>query len=283
MIKPDWSFPFEIMCDTSDYAVKAVLGKRKDKHFQPFHYASKTMNEAQENCITTEKELMDVVFTFDKFRQAEIRDLFPKEQLMTIFDKGDEPWYADYANYLASQVCEIFDVWGIDFMGPFPSSKRKKYILVAIDYVSKWVEAQAFSRSDARNMVNFLKGLFGHFGIPKPLISARGTTPFRIIYGKACHIPVKLEHKAYWALNLYNIDLTKAGTNRFLQINKLDELRLDAYESSISYKERRKKWHDKRIKMPTKYEKGDKVLIFNSCMRLFPVDDITLDDEGGVT
>ncbi|GJS50535.1 hypothetical protein Tco_0623897 [Tanacetum coccineum] len=66
------------------------------------------------------------------------------------------------------------------------------------------------------------------------------------------------------------MDLTKAGVNRFLHINELDEMRLDAYESSISYKERTKRWHDKRIKAPTNYERGDKVLLFNSRLRLFP-------------
>ncbi|GJV05052.1 reverse transcriptase domain-containing protein [Tanacetum coccineum] len=75
-------------------------------------------------------------------------------------------------NYI--QVCEIFDVWGIDFMGPFPSSNRNKFILVAIDYVSKWVETQAFPTSDARNVAYFL-GTFTRFGIPKALISDRGT------------------------------------------------------------------------------------------------------------
>ncbi|GJV99523.1 hypothetical protein Tco_1554775 [Tanacetum coccineum] len=69
MIKPDWSLPFEVMCDASDYAVGAMLGQRIDKHFKPIHYASKTMNEAQENYTTTEKELLAVVFAFDKFRQ----------------------------------------------------------------------------------------------------------------------------------------------------------------------------------------------------------------------
>ncbi|GJR84951.1 retrovirus-related pol polyprotein from transposon TNT 1-94 [Tanacetum coccineum] len=107
MIKPDWSLPFEIMCDVSDYAVEAVLRQRIDKHFKPIHYASKTMNEAQENYTTTKKELLAVVFVFDKFLQylvlsktivfmdhsalAEIRDLFPKERLMAIFDKNDKP------------------------------------------------------------------------------------------------------------------------------------------------------------------------------------------------
>ncbi|GKF04332.1 reverse transcriptase domain-containing protein, partial [Tanacetum coccineum] len=69
MIKPDWSLPFEITCDASDYAIGAVLGQKRDKHVQPIHYASKTMNEAHENYTTTEKELLVVVFAFDKFRQ----------------------------------------------------------------------------------------------------------------------------------------------------------------------------------------------------------------------
>ncbi|GKE01935.1 reverse transcriptase domain-containing protein [Tanacetum coccineum] len=73
------------------------------------------------------------------------------------------------------QVCQIFDVWGIDFIGPFPSSNGNKYILVAIDYVSKWVEARAFPTSDDRNIVNFLRRLFARFGILKALISDRGT------------------------------------------------------------------------------------------------------------
>ncbi|GJR52168.1 hypothetical protein Tco_1402689 [Tanacetum coccineum] len=65
------------------------------------------------------------------------------------------------------------------------------------------------------------------------------------------------------------MDLTKPGENRFLQINELEEMRLDAYESSISYKERTKRWHDKRIKAPTNYERGDKVLLINLRSRLF--------------
>nr|GFB40524.1 reverse transcriptase domain-containing protein [Tanacetum cinerariifolium] len=73
------------------------------------------------------------------------------------------------------QICEIFDVWGIDFMGPFPSSKRNKYILVAVDYLSKWVEAKALPTNDARVVVRFLKTLFSRFGTPKAIISDRGT------------------------------------------------------------------------------------------------------------
>ncbi|GJV72983.1 reverse transcriptase domain-containing protein [Tanacetum coccineum] len=73
------------------------------------------------------------------------------------------------------QVCEIFDVWGIDFMGPFPSSHGNKYILVAVDYLLKWVEAKALPTNDARDVVKFLKSLFARFETPRAIISDRGT------------------------------------------------------------------------------------------------------------
>ncbi|GJW28783.1 reverse transcriptase domain-containing protein [Tanacetum coccineum] len=73
------------------------------------------------------------------------------------------------------QVCEVFDIWGLDFMGPFPNSRGNKYILLVVDYVSKWVEEQALPINDARVVVKFLKGLFSRFGVPKALISDRET------------------------------------------------------------------------------------------------------------
>ncbi|GJZ13182.1 reverse transcriptase domain-containing protein [Tanacetum coccineum] len=75
----------------------------------------------------------------------------------------------------AIQVCEIFYVWGIDFMGPFPSSRGNKYILVAVDYLSKWVEAKVLPTNDARVVVKFLKSLFSRFGTPRAIISDHGT------------------------------------------------------------------------------------------------------------
>nr|GEZ07141.1 reverse transcriptase domain-containing protein [Tanacetum cinerariifolium] len=75
----------------------------------------------------------------------------------------------------AIQVCEIFDVWGIDFIGPFSSSRGNKYILVAVDYLSKWVEAKVLPTNDVRVVCKFLKSLFARFGTPRAIISDSGT------------------------------------------------------------------------------------------------------------
>nr|GEY64847.1 reverse transcriptase domain-containing protein [Tanacetum cinerariifolium] len=330
LIAPNWDQPFELIRDASDYAVGAVLGKRVDKHFWLIHYASKTMNQAETNYTTTIKEMLAVVYTFEKFCSylimnksivytdhsalkylfakkdtkvrflrwilllqefnfkvidtkgaenyaadhlshlenpyenvfdlKEINETFPLESLNKVAHQDPSTLsFADIANYHAGkfiikdqiihrcvagqeaidilkachsgptgghyganytakkvfdsgfywpmvykdafklvkhcdscqhqgkisqrdempqnsiQVCEIFDVWGIDFMGPFPSSKGNKYILVAVDYLSKCVEAKALPTNDAGLVVKFLKSLFSGFGTPKAIISDKVT------------------------------------------------------------------------------------------------------------
>ncbi|KAG7559398.1 Retrotransposon gag domain [Arabidopsis thaliana x Arabidopsis arenosa] len=499
---PNWDYPFEIMCDASDYAVGAVLGQRIDKKLHVIYYASRTLDEAQGRYATTEKELLAVVFAFEKFRSylvgskvtvytdhaalrhiyakkdtkprllrwilllqefdmeivdkkgiengaadhlsrmrmeeaTPIDDSMPEEQLLAIksyeivYNKKEIevacavkeerfPWYADFVNYLICgeipkyldayqrkkffrdinhyywdepylykkgtdglfrrciaeeevqgvlEHChgsaygghfatfktvqkvlqaglwwpsmfkdaygfiakcdpcqrmgnitrrnempqnpilevEVFDVWGIDFMGPFnPASYGNKYILVAVDYVSKWVEAIASPTNDHKVVLKLFKSIiFPRFGIPKAVISDGGShfinkvfesllkkhgvkhkmntlwayrtafktpigrTPFQMLYGKSCHLPVEVEYKAIWATKLLNLDIKEAQEKRSVDLHELEEIRLEAYESSKVYKERTKAFHDKRIS-PKDFKAGDQVLLFNSRLKLFP-------------
>ncbi|GJX96550.1 reverse transcriptase domain-containing protein [Tanacetum coccineum] len=130
IVSPNWSLPFKIMCDASDFAVRAIIGQEEGRNFHSIYFTSKTLNAAQQNCTITEKELMAVILLLQEF-DIEIKDRkgkenvaaghlsrikneetsddseldvsFPGETLMEI-NTEDEPWFADFANYLASDI-----------------------------------------------------------------------------------------------------------------------------------------------------------------------------------
>ncbi|XP_074327597.1 uncharacterized protein LOC141665509 [Apium graveolens] len=94
-------------------------------------------------------------------------------------------------------------------------------------------------------------------------------SPFQLVYGKACHLPAELEHRAYWALKKLNLDMATAGEKRIFQLNELDEFRLQAYENNKVYKEKVKRWHDRRL-VRKSFAPSQQVLLFNAHLRLFP-------------
>nr|GEX67929.1 DNA-directed DNA polymerase [Tanacetum cinerariifolium] len=319
--------PFKLMCDASDFAVGAILGQRIEKHFRPIHYASKMMTEAESNYTTTWKEMLPVVYAFEKlcsylilnksivytdhsalkylfakkdakarllrwifllqefdfkvidtkgaenyaaghlsclenpyenvFDPKKINEFFPLETIIKLshHDQSQEavdiitachsgPTGEHYgANYTAKKVFDSGFYWPTIYKDAFElvkncdSCQRNKYILVAVDYLSKWVKAKSLPTNDARVVVKFLKSLFSRLGTPKAIISDRGTHFYNDQFAK---VMSKYEHA--------NFDLKTAGDHHKLQLNELHELRDQAYKNLLIYKERAKKLHDSKSK-----------------------------------
>ncbi|GJT79111.1 reverse transcriptase domain-containing protein [Tanacetum coccineum] len=199
------------------------------------------------------------------------------------------------ANYTAKKVFDLGFYWPTIykdahelvknyFMGPFSSSRRNKYILVAVDYLSKWVEAKVFPTNDARVIVKFLKSLFARFGTPRAIISDRGTHFCNDKFAKVMS-KYGVTHRlatAYHPQTSGQVEVSNSGLKRILErtvrencaswSDRLDDalwaFRTASYENSLIYKERTKKLHDSKIKNRI-FNVGDQVLLFNSRLKIF--------------
>ncbi|KAJ8773666.1 hypothetical protein K2173_005912 [Erythroxylum novogranatense] len=176
-------------------------------------------------------------------------------------------------------------------MGPFPSSFGHNYILLVVDYVSKWVEAKATKTNDAKVVVNFVKSnVFNRFGVPKTngqaevsnreikSIIEKMVTPNRkdwslrlddALWAYRTAYKTPIEHRAFWAVKQCNMNLSAAGEHRKLQLQELEEIRNDAYDNSKIYKDKTKAFHDQMI-TKKQFIVGQKVLLFDSRLKIFP-------------
>nr|GEV75354.1 reverse transcriptase domain-containing protein [Tanacetum cinerariifolium] len=240
LIGPNWDSPSNLCAMRATLLSKLSLGNELRS------ISGRYITQA--NKLSTSSQLATVEPTGDITRQGKIsqKDEMPQN---------------------AIQVSEIFDVWGIDFMGPFLNFKGNKYILVAVDYLSKWVKAKALPTNDARVVVKFLKSLFSQFGTPKAIISDRAYHPQTSGQVEVTNRGLKriLERTA---LKHANFDLKTTRDRRKLQLNELHELRDQAYKNLLIYKERMKKLHDAKIKNRI-FNVGDQVLLFNSRLKIF--------------
>ncbi|GJT13902.1 reverse transcriptase domain-containing protein [Tanacetum coccineum] len=242
LVVPDWNLPFELMCDASDFAIGAVLGQRKTKHFQPIHYASKTMTEAQIHYTTTEKEMLAVVYAFEKFRPYLVLSksivYTDHSALKYLMNKQDAKPREFYHQRNDDQQIEefsrtlIINFW--DSILRFRISAGIKSFEAGQVEVSNRGLKRILERTVGENRASWSDKLDDALWAFRTAFKTPiGCTPYKLVYGKSCHLPIELEHKAYWALKHANFDLQTVSDHRKLQLNELNELRDQAYENSL--------------------------------------------------
>ncbi|KAK8926414.1 hypothetical protein KSP39_PZI018814 [Platanthera zijinensis] len=246
MIAPVWDLPFEIMCDASNHAVIVFTDHSALKYLLSKPDAKPRLirwilllqefdleirdKKGAENLAADHLSRLENP-DLDMLNETFINDSFPDERLFNI-SSSPTPCQVEVVNRELKRILE-----------KTVSTSRKDWSLKLNDAL--WAYRTAYK-------------------------TAIGCTPFRLVYGKSCHLPGEVEHRAYWALKFFNFDPHSVGEHRKNQLNELDEWRAYAYENNKIYKEHTKLYHDKNLHHPKTFKPGDQVLLFNSHLRLFP-------------
>ncbi|GJZ89984.1 reverse transcriptase domain-containing protein [Tanacetum coccineum] len=259
MIKPDWSLPFEIIVLTESY--EDVWPEMKQHKF------------------------------FNGVKADHPEDTMASPPPQGKFSRPDSTGHISFAMHSKWLQRRPFPTSAarkrVNFLGDYSHDRNTKS-----PYYDMWVLTSAITNGEGNKRKDWSYKLDDAlWAFRTAFKTPLRTTSFRIIYDKACYLPVELEHKAYWAIKNCNMDLTKARKNRFSQINELDEIWLDAYESSISYKERTKSKDMKNGAIELYDEEGSEFIVNKQRVKPYQKnlldtnkdDDVTLEDEGEVT
>nr|GEY80007.1 reverse transcriptase domain-containing protein [Tanacetum cinerariifolium] len=207
LIAPNWDLPFELMCDASDFAIGAVLGQRHEKHFKPIHYASKTMNDAETNYTTTEKEMLAVMM----LRQDCSGGFYCSKNLISSFGSPRAIISNRGTHFCNDQFSKVMLKYGVTYRLSTAYHPQTSGQVEVSNRGLKRILERTIGENQASWSDKLDDALWAFRTAYKTPIRC---TPYKLVYGKACHLPIELEHKAYWALKQANFDLTAASDHQ---------------------------------------------------------------------